>query len=192
MATAPAKAIVIGTDYGREEWVANLLKSLAGCKYQVMVITQGQYELGKIDWAFTHTRLEEFLFLHDAMELKRLDWLDEVFDHPHSVALTDKPCPFGMYLGKYQRKVLQHIVIPEVKSKKDSVYHESHWTHDYLNIDPGAKILWHDLDDRDHRVVEAFGRTNLLLENDYVAKYKGTWTMDQVEEIDRKAGIIKI
>ena len=187
-----SKAIVIGTFEGREEWLANCLKSLAAYRRYPIIACNVAWELGVIKWVYDHTDLDEFLFLHDTIEAKRLDWIDEAFDYEHSVALTDQPCWFGMYLGKYQRRVLKLLQFPRVTSKVDSVYYESHWTDLYRRADPGAKVLWDDLDvESHHRYVEAFGRPNLLLENDHIAKYKGTWNIAQAEEIDRKAGIIK-
>lgn len=190
-----SKAIVIGTDYGREKWIANVLRTLESVPYQVMALTQGRYELGKIRWVYEHTDLEEFLFVHDTMEFKRIDWLEEVFAYPFSVALTNKPCMFGMYLGKYQRKVLKHVPIPEVKTKEESVYYESHWTNEYFKVDPAAKVLWPGLDDQpmsEHRFVEVFDRPNLVLENECIIKYKGTWNLNQAQEIDRRESVIKI
>lgn len=187
-----SKAIVIGTDYGREDWLANCLKTLEGCKYQVIVLTQGRYELGKIKWVYDHTDLEEFIFLHDTMEIKRFEWMDEAFAHPFSVSLTPMP---NMYLAKYQRKVLKHVPIPEAKTKEDSVYYEGHFAHEYFKVDPAFKVLWDNLEDAadgQRRYIEAFGRLNLILENDDIAKYKGTWSLEQALEIDRRGGLIKI
>jgi hypothetical protein len=187
-----SKAVVIGTYSGREEWLANCLKTLASYKNHTIIVCNAPWELGVIKWVYDNTRLEEFIFLHDTVEVKTYDWIEEAFACPFSVALTNKPCMFGMYMGKYQRRVLKHLPIPSVTSKRESVYHESHWTNEYFKIDPAAKVLWPELDDHPYRVVEAFGRPNLILENEHFAKYKGTWNIDQAEEIDRKAGIIKI
>src|SRR4051812_26097802 len=141
------QAIVIGTDYGREAWLGNLLSSLEGCGYQIIVLTQGKYELGKIKWIYEHTDLEEFLFLHDTMMVKRLHWIDKIFADPGSVMLSDDPCPFAMYMGKYQRRILSQLHIPEVKTKEESVYYESHWTIGYYELDPLATVLWPNFGD---------------------------------------------
>lgn len=185
------KAVVIGTDYGREAWLSDCLKSLKNCTYPVIVLTQYRYELGKFRWLKENTSLDEFLFLHDTCVVKDPSFIDEAFAHHGSVSLCDSPNWFGMYMGKYRMGILTSLIIPETESKYDSVLYETHWTEKYLYKDPDTINLFTDLDvPEKHRFETRHGRNNLVLENDYLIKYKATWSAEQVEAVDNGTLVI--
>lgn len=170
-----SKAIVIGTYKGRENWLADCLDSLKGYERYPVIACDVPWELGVIGWAYP--RFDEFLFLQDSVIVKQLDWIDEVFDCPKSVSLCHNP--FFMYLGKYTRKDLDKVELPDVSNKREAVEHEGSWTKYYASL-CNPITLW-PLVDTDI-FVEKHGRKNMVLENEYIVKYKGTWHPDMIKE----------
>lgn len=131
------------------------------------VLTDG-YELGKIRWIYDHTDIDQFLFLQDSVVVKDMLWIDDIFSHDESVSLSHKH--FFMYMGKYTRKDLAKVDFPEVRTKSKAVRYEDEWTSKYA---PDCPSLWplYDTDVFEQRN----GRLNMVLENEHIVKYKGTW-----------------
>ena len=99
--------VVVATTPGREHWLSDCLKSLGD--REVLVLRQaGTWELGKIQWLYENTALDRFLFLHDTVVVKDGSFIDEAFSHPGSVALTNDPGWFGMFMGIYTRETLSN------------------------------------------------------------------------------------
>lgn len=157
------------------------MASLEGCAYPIVVLTEGNYELGKIKWVYEHTDIDEFLLLQDTCVVKDISFIDRVFSMPESVCLTDVPDLYGCYLGKYRREVLEKLQIPVPKDKYEAVKHETEWTRKYAALDPPV-VLFDDLDKPPYTFVEHHGRLNIRLENDYLIKYKGSWSYDTIKE----------
>lgn len=172
------KAIVIATTSGREEWLRDCLESLKGyTKYPILVVNQYEWELGKIKWVFDHTDIDEFLFLQDSVIIKEYSWIDEVMEKEGSVSLTERP--YEMYMGKYLRSQLKLLEMPYIASKRESVYAEAKWCGDYAALAPFHVMWGYFKDDHTKREVK-YGRENLVLENEHIKKYKGTWDISQV------------
>ena len=176
------RAVVIATRPHRTNWLADCLASLEGCPYQILILTEGNYELGKIKWVYEHTDIDEFLFLHDTCVVKDLKLLDMVFDHVGSVSITNVPAIFGCYLGKYRREILAKVRMPDIKDKHEAVLNEGHWTDTYARLDPLTINLFDDFDQPPHTHEFRHGRDNLRLENDYLIKFKGSWSADTIKE----------
>ncbi len=174
------QAIVVATTPDGGDKLANFMRSLSGYdKYQIVILSDYSFEVGKIKFVVQHTDIDEFLFLHDSCEIKDLSLFDKVFYSKRSVALSMQPAPFGMYLGKYQRKVLEKMNIPEAKTKLDSVNFEETFNTDYAIKTGGFDVLSPPLANQ-QVFVQMFGRTNMKLENDYLIKYKATWNRSQL------------
>lgn len=170
------KAIVIGTYHGRGAWVADCLNSLDGEDYNIIVVN-ALYEIGAIKWVYDHTDIDEFIFLQDTVIAKSWIWIDKCFDFPGSVSLCSKP--YFMYLGKYCRNVLDKVPFPTVLNKRDAVTHEGDWTSQYVRAAGGiVHSLW-DLDDS-QTYEDRHGRMNMVIENEHIKKYKGTWHPDMI------------
>ena len=93
-----------------------------------------------------------------------------------SVALTDDPYYYGCYAGVYERWVIDKIGIPVMADKADAIRNEIAWHELYFKTVGELTVLFPELRDSNAtRQVELYGRTNLVLENDYIVKYKGTW-----------------
>lgn len=172
------KAIVIATTKDRSEWARQCYDSLKDYRrYPVIILDQYEYELGKIRWVLENTTLDEFILLQDSVELKETDWLDEVFDYKGSVSF-DNNTPYFMYLGKYQRSVLETVGVPVITTKRQAVTNETAWTAQYNGAAGNTKHLF-DLKDtgvfKDH-----LGRRNMIIENDQLIKYKHIWTDEMI------------
>jgi hypothetical protein len=190
------RAVVIGTWPGAAEPLRTLLESLRGCRYPIIIIVNGGqaateewlweiaeratvfvnedvgYELTAFRTVLDCTTIDEFVFLQDTFEIKDLAFLDVCFERPESVALGPT---FFHYAGKWKRSVLEQMDVPDVTTKADSI----HWEHTFSRLYWEREPVWvfdeHFHDGENHGFVEAFGRQNMLLENDYYLKRKGTW-----------------
>lgn len=164
--------IVIATTPGRENWLAQCLASITR---PVMVLSDFTFELGKINWLFNNTTIERFFFLQDSVIIKD-ERLFELLDENASIALSSDPSIYGMYLGIYEREHLAKIDIPVPKSKREAIDYEMSWTAKYCQAAKNVRIAFPDLADRNSTKKEiVFGRENLVLENDFLIKYKGNW-----------------
>jgi len=166
--------VMIATTPGREQWLAQCLASLKGHP-AVVLSDPNTYELGKIKWMLDNTTVDRFLFLHDSVVVKDVKFFDLVFSYPKSVAISPDPNKFGMYMGVFHRDTLNKVGVPGVKTKEDAIYHEIHWCNKYCSAED-VPVLFSDFTDYTAKKTEmVFGRKNLVLENDYLIKYKGTW-----------------
>lgn len=164
-------------------WLANCLKSFHGYdRYQIVILCDYGFELGKIRWVMHHTDLDEFFLLHDTCEVKDPKMFELAFEKykGKSVALSDSPAMYGMYLGKYRRKILETMRIPTPKNKLENVQYEIDFNTNYSSKDPEKVLLFNDF--RDTYVFERkFGRINMKLENNYLIKWKGTWNPEMIK-----------
>ena len=165
--------IVVATTPGREQWLSQCLASI---NHPVLVLSDFTFELGKINWIFNNTKIERFMFLQDSVVIKNQDLFDLLFKDKGSIALTNDPCMYGMYLGVYERQVLEKIEIPIPKTKAESISYELSWTDNYCKAARNVRLAFTDFSDsRARRKQVLFGRENLVLENDFLIKYKGNW-----------------
>lgn len=165
--------IVIATTPGREQW---LQQCLASIKHPVLVLSDFTFELGKINWIFNNTKIERFMFLQDSVVIKNDSLFDLLFKDKGSISLTNDPCMYGMYLGVYERHILEKIEIPVPKTKAESIAYELSWTDNYCKAARNVRLAFTDFSDsRSKRKQVLFGRENLVLENDFLIKYKGNW-----------------
>ena len=166
-------AIVVCTTPGREGWLSQCLRSIGDRR--VIVISDYSFELGKIRWMFENTCCERWLLLQDSVVIKDKFFFDKIFAYPKSVAVSTCPTRFGMYLGVYHRDTLAAAGMPEVKSKEEAIHYEMHWSNRYCSLED-VPVMFEDFIDHNNKGhINLFGRDNLILENDYLIKYKGTW-----------------
>lgn len=175
-------AVVVCTTAGREGWVEQCLRSLADVKTPVLVLDQYDWELGKLRWLADHTTLSDVLLLHDSVVVKDPRWVDDVVATPGSVPL----CPgFWMYLGKYEMPLVREVGTPIPANKRDAVHYEFQWCRRYATAASQAGTLraakFPDLQDGTARA-EVQGRTNMVLENDQIVKFKGTWALSMIDD----------
>jgi hypothetical protein len=165
--------IVIGSSPDRQNWLSDCSASIN--REHVAVINFG-FELGKIGWVMKNTKAERFLFLQDSWVIKDDSFWELLENEESSVCLNADPYYYGCYAGIYERRIIEQIGIPVIESKLDAIENEIAWHKDYVRVAGEPKVLFPELTDKNAtRTVEKNGRTNLVLENDYILKYKGTW-----------------
>lgn len=190
------RAVVVATWSGGQEPAEVLLKSLIGCVYPVYVVVnsaknadpawldslawvyhvrlieEDRFELGAISVILESTDIDEFVLLQDTFEVKDQAFLDVCFAEDASIALGPN---FFHYAGKFRRRALEKMTIPVVTTKAESIFHEHDFVREYAQHDLVRVFDPHFHDGENQGFVEAFGRMNMLLENAYFIKRKGTW-----------------
>lgn len=166
--------VVVASTPGREGWLSECLASI-DC--EVFVIRQpGTWELGKIKWLYENTNFDRFLFLHDSVIIKDQAFFDKMFEHPGSVSVTSDPGIFGMFMGVYTREHLCRVELYSPVTQRDSIRAEVEWTRGYAAAAGEVPVVFPEFRDSTNKgFVEHHGRVNMILENDYLRKYKGTW-----------------
>lgn len=165
--------VVIGSSPNRQDWLKDCSASIK--RDHIAVVNYG-YELGKIRWVMKNTTADRFLFLQDSWIVKDDRFWTLLDGLSGSVALTDDPYYYGCYAGVYERWVIDKIGIPEVNTKEDAISNEIKWHHQYFKTVGELTVMFPELKDKNSvREVERHGRNNLVLENNYLIKYKGTW-----------------
>jgi len=83
-------------------------------------------------------------------------------------------------LGKYKTIALRGMELPTVYSKLQAINYEETWTRDYI-MRPEAHVvlLTPPLHDGSN-FVTIRGRQYMKLENDFIIKYKGTWSRSMI------------
>jgi len=198
------KGIVVGAYWRNRDFLIQLLNSLTGCGWPVMVVVSGSrtspveyleevqhicrtmgwhyevqlddgYELGAFRVALERTDWDEFLFLQDTFEVLDQTFIGIVMNAPASVALGPT---FFHYAGKWKREVLEGMAFPLVRSKRESAHWEHAFSRQYWErVGPdGVWVVDPDFDDsKPARFEDRFGRHNMVLENQWYRKYKADW-----------------
>jgi hypothetical protein len=165
--------IVIATTPGRENWLSQCLASIS---QPVLVLSDFTFELGKINWVFNNTKIERFMFLQDSVVVKDEKLFELLIHDKGSISLTNDPCIYGMYMGVYEREILKQIEIPIPQNKAQSIAYELSWTDTYCRVAKNVRVAFTDLTDANSKRKQVlFDRENLVLENDFLIKYKGNW-----------------
>jgi hypothetical protein len=139
--------------------------------YRTLPLSTNHFELGAIKAASEH--LDEFFFLHDTCEVKDLDIFDAAFSSPFSVAYGPY---FSGYIGKYRREILSQMEIPLPTSKDEAIEQEFKFTRAYAALDGNVLVMDPTFKQGpENRIVERYGRKNLLIEGKWLRKYQGTW-----------------
>jgi hypothetical protein len=166
--------VVIGSSPERKEWLANCSDSIR--REHISVVNEG-FELAKIRWVIENTNAEKFLFLQDSWVIKDDKFWELLEAEDGSVCFTADPYYYGCYAGVYERWVIDQIGIPVIESKLDAIDNEIAWHKHYVEVAGKPKVLFPKLTDSNStRKLEKNGRMNLVLENEFVIKLKGTWS----------------
>lgn len=172
---------VVCTTPKREMWLKDCLQSIG--ERPIMVLSDYSYEVGKIDFLTKHTKIDKFLLLQDSVVFKDADkFYDALEQHTGSVSVNVCPKFYGSYMGVYEKRILEQMTIPVATSKKDAVMFEVTFNDAYVALLGGAvPVMYPELhDDNNTGFVERYGRQNMVLENDVMIKYKGTWNWDNL------------
>jgi len=120
---------------------------------------------------------DEFILLQDSVMVKDSSLFKKMLESPNSVWLSK----WGQnYFCKYKSEILRQIPI-EIKDKKDSIYWERQLHEDYRKLEVPEIMLDGCLDNTEV-FEEAYGRKNMISENEYFKKYKGTWDISMLKE----------
>lgn len=175
------QAVIIGTSKGRSDWSKECKASCKNSKYPVHVINDNGFELAHISKAYD-MGFDEFLYIHDTCIIKDIKLFDMLFEEQRgqSVALSDHPCIFGMYIGKYKREALRGMEMPIVDSKLQAINYEETWTREYVNRPEAHVVLLTPPLHDGSNFVTIRGKQYMKLENDFIIKLKGTWSRNMI------------
>lgn len=173
------KAIVISTSPKRFVWLNNLLQTLNNYQdYPILIFANEEnYEHGNIKYALD-IGLDEFFFLQDSVEIKNTDIFKIAFEDYEGRLVAVDPS-FKSYLGKYTRKSLENACIPEKQDKITAVDTEQNLGDFLVRTNIDMVSLTTDFN-KSNVFEEKFGRVNMILENEYLKKYKATWSREQI------------
>ncbi len=171
--------IVISTGMGRAGWLGDCLESILRERVTVCRPRTGG-ELGAIRMIYESTHWPRWLMLQDSTVVVDQE-LFNIVDRINGPLLV-APRP-SMYLAVYERQVLHAVGIPDVPAGADrelAISHETEWMDAYVAAaqDQGFEVpvLFPLFGDQfASRTEQRHGRLNLVLENEYLRKYKGTW-----------------
>ena len=131
-----------------------------------------------IEKVFNETDYEEICILNETTICKDNSIWDIIFKthKGQSVMLGEN---YLMFFGKYLRK---HILpFPKVTTKQEDVLlGEDVWSKGYGRL-PIEHIPIQPLYDNYSVYEEKNGRLNMVLENDYFKKYKGSWNLEMID-----------
>lgn len=169
------KGIVITTHKSTQLFYLDLMRSLQGCKYPVVTIfntdENNQYELAGLKAGME--LFEDFVYLHDTVLIKNQLLFDKLFEYKGIVSINPS---FLMFLGKYNTKILKQYELPEVRTKKQSWLME-------LWLGRTFRVPCFDVNFVDGKKFEyIYGRNNMIIENEYLKKMKGTWDEKMIPE----------
>lgn len=173
-------AIVICTTPGREAWLRDCIDSIhrtASDKWQVLVLSDFNFELGKIRWLLDNTTLDRWFLLHDTIVVHSAELFAQAFAQPASCAISDCPVKFGMYLGVYTRSTLNALErIPQPNRKDEAIFWERQFADEYCAVENVPTLCPEFTDANAVGQEERHGRNNLVLQHPWLTKYKGTWS----------------
>jgi hypothetical protein len=177
------QAIVIIHNRSNSPWLNNLLMSI-DTDYPIIITNHNGWMMPAIEKAFRTTDFDELFFLNESMVVKDNSIWDIVFkdNEGRGITVGDN---YLMFLGKYLRKYVEQTTFPVVTSKKEDVLlGEQGWNAQYRKADP----TWTQIEgmtDTFDTFEEKHGRRNMILEGKYFKKWKGSWTLEMVEKVDR-------
>lgn len=176
MASSKKSKVIIVITYEGSPWLEDCLKSLEGVKYPIDVCLGGSTFDPMGFYRAKEKGYDEFILLHDTCVIKDTKLIDIMFEKEGHVSLSPG---FLMCLGKYVTKDL-HELPPQPMTKRQAIEFEGQ----YCSALRG-ECLFTELLDSD-KFEEKNGRNNMVLENDYIRKYKGFWSIEQVVEVYEK------
>lgn len=170
------KCIAIPTHKSTKLFFDDLIKSLDGTKYHILVHENtdenNQFEIGALRSAVSQG-FDEIFLLPDTCLIKDVTIFDTCFDNLEgfSVSYAEN---FLSFIGKYRKIVIDEIGLPDVTDKWKAVEAESNWNKRYIFEEPFYVTLFPDFKDNDN-FVEKHGRKNMILDNRFMTKFKGCW-----------------
>lgn len=168
------QAILILHHKNSRGWLEDCLDSIE-TTYPIIISNHSGWCTPGIEKVFNETDYDEICILNETILCKDNSVWDIIFkeNKGKSVMLGQE---YLMFFGKYLR---EHILpFPEVNNKIDDVLiGEDQWSKGYARL-PIEHVGIQPLYDTYQVFEEKNGRNNMILENDYFKKYKGSWNLD--------------
>lgn len=182
------QAIIVPTCKKFKPWLDNFMKTI-NTEYPIIIVyntkENNMYDVLGVTTAID-LGIEEFFVMHDTMEVKDNSLFDILFkEHKGKTVFLN---PVGqMFLNKYVLKdILESGVdykrLYTVKNKLNAVHAESGFNGS-LKQKIKPIILFPNFVDGPKRE-QKFGRNNMVIENQYLKKYKGTYSLAGIEKVD--------
>jgi len=167
------KGIIVIT-YPGSPWLSDCIASLEGVSYPVFLCInpkgKSAYDAAAFYYATEHN-IEEFVVLHDTMEIKDITLFDKLFELDGNVQLSHL---WQMCLGKFTLNRLTPLP-PKPFGKLPAIKFEGTYVRT-IKADHKPFPLLEDTS----VFVEKHGKKRMVIENEYILKYKGTWNNDMV------------
>lgn len=187
------RGIVITTSEYTKDFLKPLMESLKGVNYPILLVCNGGYEKEALkfvtsvydpspgvswitneqnEWELGGIRqgakmFDEFVHLMDTTLIKDITLFDELFKIPGHVVLTKGNYH---YMGKFVSKDLPNP-LPITLDKEHAIQLEMSWLpKPYTEFEP-------DLPVHTQIFTEIHGQTRMVLSNQYMTKYKGTFRL---------------
>lgn len=174
------RGIIITTSKHTEKFLKDCLDSIPR-KYCPLVVCNGGYYAEEADQLIVNDWngfelggilrgkevFDEFIHIMDTTIIKDPSLFEKLFEMPGHVFLTKGGYH---YMGKFVSKDLPEI--PKIEHKSDAIALELHWLGDKPRT-----YFEPDLPVHTDIFEEKHGRKNMVLENDYLIKYKATWSI---------------
>lgn len=184
------QAIIIPTCKKYKPWLDNLLKTM-DTEYPIIIVYNKEGEQCLYESLAIKTGIElgldEFFVLHDTCEVKNNNLFKLLFDTHYGEDVFINP-QGQMLMNKYTKRTLSQLPtlidnINSIKTKWGAVLVER-------DIPLAIKVISNpivmDLNFKDGNKFEMkLGRNNMVIENEYLKKYKGAWDMNTVNSADR-------
>jgi len=173
------QGIVISTHETTRLFLFDLLESLDGCPFPIIIKQNTQYdnafEMGGIKLGAK--LFDEFLYLQDTVIIKNQIMIYDILSLKYQNMTVSLFPELNAYMGKYESKILNCMALPEITTKRQAVANERIFTKEYLKYCNQIKIYFPDIDAWKVSKVfeEKHGRNNCIYENKYFKKFKGTW-----------------
>lgn len=160
--------VVVGTNPERTDWLKDCLASIRATSHhrRVLIHDKGGYEIAALRTGLANFR--RFLFLHDSCEILSHEFWD-IIDHSPPIWMFGGP---PMYLAVYDGATLEDAIAhaPEEMTKGSSIVWEGE-----LPQRLSLPTLWPEVHDGTGHMEQRHGRPNLVLENEHLRKWKGSW-----------------
>ena len=179
------QAIIIATHNKFKPWLLNFIKTYDSHYDLLFTYNTDVNNICDVKALITgiESDYDEFLVFHDTIEIKDNKIFDIIFEQykGRSVYLRKLSC---MFLAKYTKTDLAEMpsenmqALYKVTNKKEGVNQEDTFNNMYKNVS-NPIYLFDDFKDNPVRE-NKFGRNNMIIENEYLKKYKGSWNMDCV------------
>lgn len=169
---------VIVVSYIGSPWLTECLESLRDCKYPIYVAMNtrehNHYETAGI--LLGNKLGGSYFLLQDSLIVKDMSFLDKANEHIGWVSFGNN---FLMYLGKYHG--MSHV--PTANSKEEAVNIELTEMRELTKL-LNPLVLCPEFTDT-NIFEEKHGKRRMVLENQYIKKWKNCWDTSMINEADK-------